>query len=247
MPVHEVKGGYQWGNTGKVYKGKDAKKKAIKQAIAIAYSEAEREGKEKPSKEDIENTIKGKNEMEKKASYMELNKQLLLHKAAAAKNKETEEMSTVIERVMQKRASAQYIAKQAAAQQVYEGLCKLAEDPSFTEQAKEKLGSAWKTIGDALKSDTAIKAYKKGGVAIPSAIAAHIASGHVPGLKNSKVGRLAASAAAAVPGAVYGEDIVDYGKGKSDALMEWYKNRKATAAAKNAASQADAVGTQNAR
>ena len=36
MPVHKTKdGGYQWGNSGKVYKGKDAKQKAEKQGQAI--------------------------------------------------------------------------------------------------------------------------------------------------------------------------------------------------------------------
>ena len=36
MPVHKVgKDSYQWGTTGKVYKGKYAKKKAEKQGQAI--------------------------------------------------------------------------------------------------------------------------------------------------------------------------------------------------------------------
>ena len=36
MPVHRTKdGGYQWGNTGKVYRGKNAKKKAEAQGRAI--------------------------------------------------------------------------------------------------------------------------------------------------------------------------------------------------------------------
>ena len=39
MPVHKTKsGGYQWGKTGKVYYGKDAKKKAQKQGLAIRLS-----------------------------------------------------------------------------------------------------------------------------------------------------------------------------------------------------------------
>lgn len=39
MPVHKTKsGGYQWGKTGKIYYGKDAKKKAQKQGIAIRLS-----------------------------------------------------------------------------------------------------------------------------------------------------------------------------------------------------------------
>ena len=37
MPVHKVKGGYQWGSHGKVYKGKGAKGKAAKQGRA-AYA-----------------------------------------------------------------------------------------------------------------------------------------------------------------------------------------------------------------
>lgn len=39
MPVQRVKGGYRYGNSGKLYKGKDAKEKAIKQAVAIQYAE----------------------------------------------------------------------------------------------------------------------------------------------------------------------------------------------------------------
>lgn len=39
MPVHRTKdGGYQWGTTGKVYYGKDAKDKAEKQGKAIRAS-----------------------------------------------------------------------------------------------------------------------------------------------------------------------------------------------------------------
>jgi hypothetical protein len=34
MPVHKSKGGYQWGNSGKVYKGKGAKEKAAAQGKA---------------------------------------------------------------------------------------------------------------------------------------------------------------------------------------------------------------------
>jgi hypothetical protein len=34
MPVRKFKGGYQWGNSGKVYKGKNAKKKATEQGRA---------------------------------------------------------------------------------------------------------------------------------------------------------------------------------------------------------------------
>jgi len=38
MPVHKVKGGYKWGNSGKTYKGKGAKAKAQRQARAIYAS-----------------------------------------------------------------------------------------------------------------------------------------------------------------------------------------------------------------
>lgn len=38
MPVRKVKGGYRFGKSGKVYKGKGAKKKAEKQARAIYAS-----------------------------------------------------------------------------------------------------------------------------------------------------------------------------------------------------------------
>lgn len=37
MPVHKAKGGYQWGQQGKVYKGKSAKAKAAAQGRA-AYA-----------------------------------------------------------------------------------------------------------------------------------------------------------------------------------------------------------------
>ena len=36
-PVKAVKGGYRWGNSGKIYKGKGAKAKAAKQGRA-AYA-----------------------------------------------------------------------------------------------------------------------------------------------------------------------------------------------------------------
>lgn len=49
MPVHKVKGGgYEYGDQ-KIYKGKDAKKKAIKQGLAIKYSEARKKGLSKPT------------------------------------------------------------------------------------------------------------------------------------------------------------------------------------------------------
>jgi len=42
MPVRKNKGGYQFGTTGKVYKGKGAKKKAQKQGRAIQASKRKR-------------------------------------------------------------------------------------------------------------------------------------------------------------------------------------------------------------
>lgn len=38
MPVHKIPGGYQYGQTGKKYYGKDAKKKAKRQELAIRLS-----------------------------------------------------------------------------------------------------------------------------------------------------------------------------------------------------------------
>lgn len=43
MPVHKIPGGYQYGQTGKKYYGKDAKKKALKQQLAIELSGYEEE------------------------------------------------------------------------------------------------------------------------------------------------------------------------------------------------------------
>ena len=46
MPVHKTKdGGYQWGKTGKVYKGPGAKEKATKQGIAIKISQEKQKKK----------------------------------------------------------------------------------------------------------------------------------------------------------------------------------------------------------
>lgn len=53
MPVHKIQGGYQYGQTGKKYYGKDAKKKAERQALAIrlsGYVEPEDETKHKRRK-----------------------------------------------------------------------------------------------------------------------------------------------------------------------------------------------------
>ena len=48
MPVHKAKGGWQWGSHGKVYKGKDARKKAAAQGRA-AYAHGYK-GKKKGKK-----------------------------------------------------------------------------------------------------------------------------------------------------------------------------------------------------
>lgn len=42
MPVRKVKGGYRYGKTGKVYKGKRARAKAAKQGRAIKAAQARR-------------------------------------------------------------------------------------------------------------------------------------------------------------------------------------------------------------
>ena len=51
MPVHKTKsGGYQWGKSGKVYFGKNARKKAELQGYAIeqsGYKESRRKKKRK--------------------------------------------------------------------------------------------------------------------------------------------------------------------------------------------------------
>lgn len=38
MPIRKIHGGYKWGSSGKLYRGKGAKLKAIKQAKAIYAS-----------------------------------------------------------------------------------------------------------------------------------------------------------------------------------------------------------------
>jgi phosphoribosyl-AMP cyclohydrolase len=38
MPIMKEKGGYKWGQHGKLYKGKDARAKALKQGRAIFFS-----------------------------------------------------------------------------------------------------------------------------------------------------------------------------------------------------------------
>lgn len=66
MPVHKTKDGkYQYGETGKKY---SSKKDAIKQALAIAYSRAKREGKDKPSQEEVRAHISGNPDKMKKTA-----------------------------------------------------------------------------------------------------------------------------------------------------------------------------------
>ncbi len=42
MPVRKTGGGYKYGNTGKLYKGKNALSKALRQQAAIKASQARR-------------------------------------------------------------------------------------------------------------------------------------------------------------------------------------------------------------
>lgn len=79
MPVHETKGGYKYGETGKTYKNK---KDAIKQAIAIAYSKAEKKGR-KPSQEEIKTEIKGNPEEKMNKTASALQKEASVRKQAA--------------------------------------------------------------------------------------------------------------------------------------------------------------------
>jgi hypothetical protein len=50
MPVHKAKGGWQWGRSGKVYKGRGAKAKAARQGRAIAVNRARAAGHRIPRK-----------------------------------------------------------------------------------------------------------------------------------------------------------------------------------------------------
>lgn len=45
MPTHKAKGGYQWGEHGKIYRGKGAKAKADRQGRAVKAAQARRSGK----------------------------------------------------------------------------------------------------------------------------------------------------------------------------------------------------------
>ena len=45
MPVHKVKGGYQWGNSGKVYKTKEQAETQGKAILASGWKEKRRKGK----------------------------------------------------------------------------------------------------------------------------------------------------------------------------------------------------------
>jgi len=42
MPVKRTKGGYRWGNHGKIYRGRGAKAKALRQGRAIKASQSRR-------------------------------------------------------------------------------------------------------------------------------------------------------------------------------------------------------------
>ena len=52
MPVHKIQGGYQYGKTGKKYYGKDAKKKAKAQELAIRLSGYKESSKRKTVRHD---------------------------------------------------------------------------------------------------------------------------------------------------------------------------------------------------
>lgn len=47
MPVQRVAGGYRWGNSGKIYRGPDAKKKAAAQGAAARANGYREPGKKK--------------------------------------------------------------------------------------------------------------------------------------------------------------------------------------------------------
>lgn len=55
MPVHKIPGGYQYGETGKKYYGKDAKEKAELQARAIERSRHKDD--DKPASMETKGTI----------------------------------------------------------------------------------------------------------------------------------------------------------------------------------------------
>ena len=84
MPVHKTKDGYKYGKTGKTYKDK---KSAIKQALAIAYSQAREKGR-KPTEAEIKSHISGNpDKINKKASVGGMKHKTLesvLYKQAAA-------------------------------------------------------------------------------------------------------------------------------------------------------------------
>lgn len=50
MPTHKARGGWQYGPTGKIYRGKGARAKAAKQGRAIAISKARAAGHRIPPK-----------------------------------------------------------------------------------------------------------------------------------------------------------------------------------------------------
>ena len=66
MPVHETEDGkWQFGTTGKEY---SSRAKAIKQGLAIVYSQAKKQGRETPSRDLIQREVFGKSSISKKAA-----------------------------------------------------------------------------------------------------------------------------------------------------------------------------------
>ena len=61
MPIEKTKGGgFKYGESGHIYYGKDAKEKAIKQAVAIKYSQAHEKGLSKPTPKMMQELSKNK-------------------------------------------------------------------------------------------------------------------------------------------------------------------------------------------
>lgn len=66
MPVHETEDGkWKFGTTGKEY---SSRAKAIKQGLAIVYSQAKKQGLDAPSKDMIQREVFGKHSISKKAA-----------------------------------------------------------------------------------------------------------------------------------------------------------------------------------
>ena len=160
--------------------------------------------------------------MKKKSSalYTELNKQLVLRKAASAENKGNVGMNY-----------REALHKQAAAQQVYEGLCKLAGDEAKAQGLMERIG-AWLSENGAkakevLSSPEAIRWYKRAGVAVPSAYLAYKGAGLVPGLKDTKLGRAAVAGALGAAAGWKGDVAVDAAAEQAKKLLKRYQDYKA--------------------